>query len=186
MKRRKLVEGQLSGADRDGEPVVARRQRAAPRVVVRAVRVVGAVEVELEAAVVHRLGLDVAAGAVGLFPARRVAEGDEEPIALRERDEADALAADVEAHGPRAGKVVGRSVAHLDLLDRAGVYRIDRNCEAERLVLREVTQTAEMVALLHGERRIVRVSEVVVLLVPQLRDVHRQPQRARQRANSAT
>src|SRR5881397_3786234 len=41
-----LVEALLAGADRDREPVLGWRQRAAPVVVVRAVRVVRAVEVE--------------------------------------------------------------------------------------------------------------------------------------------
>jgi hypothetical protein len=41
-------------------------------------------------------------------------------------------------------------------------------------------------ALFNRERRVVRMSEVVVLLVPQLRGVHHTPQRGHGRANSAT
>jgi hypothetical protein len=40
--------------------------------------------------------------------------------------------------------------------------------------------------LVDRERRVVRSPEVVVLLVPQLTDIHRMPQRARFGANSAT
>ena len=47
-------------------------------------------------------------------------------------------------------------------------------------------QTLEVAALVHRERRVVGVSEVVVLLAPQLLDVHRRPQRAPVDANSAT
>src|SRR5205823_812820 len=90
-----LVEGKLAGADRHGEPILAGRQWAAPRVVVGAVRVIRAVEVELESAVAKRLSFDIAARAVALVPARGVAEWDKESIALRERDQADALAANV-------------------------------------------------------------------------------------------
>src|SRR5207247_9444817 len=57
-----LVEGELSRLDRHREPVLARRQRTAPRVVVRAVRAIGAVEVALEAVVAERLRLEVASG----------------------------------------------------------------------------------------------------------------------------
>src|SRR5205823_13594981 len=131
------------------------------------------VEVELEAAVTERLGLDVPSRAVGLVPACRIAEGNEEPIALREGDEADTLAADVEAHRARAGKVVGRSVAHLDLFDRAATFRIDRDREAETLVQREVPQALEVRALIHRERRVVRMPEVMVFLFPKIFDVHR-------------
>src|SRR6267378_4509170 len=52
-----LVEGEFARLDRDGEPVLARRQGAAPGVVVCAVRVVGAVEIKLETAVAKRLRL---------------------------------------------------------------------------------------------------------------------------------
>src|SRR5207247_9070243 len=134
----------------------------APRVVVRAVRVVGAVEVELETAVAERLGLDVATRAVGLVPARRIAVGDEESVALRERDESNTVATDVEAHGAGAGKMVGRSVAHLDLVDSAAAFGVDRDREAERLVLGEIAEATEVLALSARERRIVRVPELVV------------------------
>src|SRR5207237_9872700 len=106
-----LVERELARADRDGEPVLAGRQRAAPRVVVCAVRVVGAVEIQLEAAVVERLRLHIAARTIGLVPARRIAERDEESVALRERDEAGALAVHLEPPGTAARELSGRSVA---------------------------------------------------------------------------
>ena len=81
--------------------------------------------------------------------------------------------------------MIGRSIAHLDLFDRSGSVGIDRDREPERRVVREVTETIEVFALIHGERRVVGVAEVVVLLVPQLVDVHRLTQRARLCAHSA-
>src|SRR2546430_966641 len=69
--------------------------------------------------------------------------------------------------------MVGRSVAHLDLLHRAASFGVNRDRKTERLVVREIPQAIEVRALVHRERRIVRVPEVVVFLVPQLRDVHR-------------
>src|SRR5207249_3357970 len=126
-----LVERELARADRHSEPILARRQRAAPRIVVRAVGVVGAIEVELEAAVSERLRFNVAARTVGLAPACRVAEWDEESVALRERGKAGALAAHVEAHLSRTRKMFGRAIAHLDLFDRACPLGIDRHRKSE-------------------------------------------------------
>src|SRR5205823_12298102 len=120
------------------------------------------VEVELEAAVTERLGFDVPAGTVRLLAARRIAKWDEEPVALREGDDADALAPDVEAHGSGAGKVVGRAVAPLDRFDRPAAVRIDRDCEAESFLLREIPKALEVRALIHRERRVVRMPEVMV------------------------
>ena len=59
----------------------------------------------------------------------------------------------------------GRAIAHLDLFDRACPLGIDRHRESERRVVGEVAQTLEVGALVHRERRVVRVPEVVVLLV---------------------
>src|SRR5437867_7326217 len=67
----------------------------------------------------------------------------------------------------------GRAIAHLDLFDRACPLGIDRHRESERRVVGEVAQTLELGALVHRERRVVGVPEVVVLLVSQLFDVHR-------------
>src|SRR5436309_13298174 len=100
--RRDLVEALLAGADRDLEPVLRRRQRAAPVVVVRAVRVVRAVEVEQVLAVAERFRLHVAARAVGVLAAGRVAERDEELVALMEREQRRIGAVDGELDGPRA------------------------------------------------------------------------------------
>src|SRR2546428_9862573 len=108
------MEGKLSGADRHGEPVLRGRERAAPGVVVGAIRVVGTVEVEREAASAERLGLDIAARPVGLFPARCVAERDEELVPLLVPDEADAFARDIEPHLPTAPPVISGPLAPLD------------------------------------------------------------------------
>src|SRR5436190_837612 len=95
-------------------------------------------------------------------PATASGIAERREVTLRERDQADALPADVEAHGAGAGKMIGRSVAHLDLFDAAAALGVDRDREAERLVLREIAQAIEVTALLNSERRIVRMPEVVV------------------------
>src|ERR1700730_15910539 len=158
-----LVEGELARLDRYGQPVLAWRQWAAPRVVVGAVRVIGAVEIGREAAVADRLRLDITARTVRLLPARRVAERDEEPLSLREREEAHALAADVEPHRAGAWKVVRGSVAHFDLFDRAAPLGVDGDRETECLVFGEIAQALEVRPLVHRERRVVLTAEVLIL-----------------------
>src|SRR6266571_4067046 len=101
-RRRDLVEALLAGPDRDLEPVLGWRQRAAPVVVVRAVRVVRAIEVEQVLASAERLRLYIAARAVGLLTASRVAEGDEELVALVEREQSGVSAIDGEFERPGA------------------------------------------------------------------------------------
>ena len=78
----------LSCLHGDGQPIRRRGQRAHPARLVRAGRVVGEVEVEHELAVVfpeirtfHRVE-HVAAAAVGLAPAGRVAEAEKEAAAV--------------------------------------------------------------------------------------------------------
>src|SRR5262245_5364308 len=61
-----LVIGQLAGADRHRQPVLARGDGAAPLGAVGAIGVVGQVEVEEQVVVVESVRLEVAAGAVGL------------------------------------------------------------------------------------------------------------------------
>src|SRR5207245_9554404 len=122
--------------------------------------------------------------AVGLLAARRVAEGDEERLALLVSDEADSLARDSEPHRANAPQVTRGSVAHLDFFYRPAPVRVDGHVEAIRSILGEVMQTLEARTLLDGERRIVSVPEVVVLLAAKLGDFHLWAQRTHGRAHS--
>src|SRR2546425_5854259 len=106
---------ELACADRDAEPVLSRRQGTAPGVVVGAIRVVRAVEVELVLVAAERLRLDVASRAVRLGPARAIAEGDEELVALLERREPAALPAAVEADDADAAHLGRRFLSHIHL-----------------------------------------------------------------------
>jgi hypothetical protein len=63
---------------------------------------------------------------------------------------------------------------------------LNRDREAKRRVLGEVTQTLEGCALLDGERRVMLMPEEVVFRASKLLDVHPEPQRARVEAHSPT
>src|SRR3982074_2498758 len=76
----------LAGADRNLEPVLGRRQRAAPGWVISAVGVVGVVEVDRDVVAVG-VQFQIPAGAVGLLPRGGVAERNEELIRVLGRVE---------------------------------------------------------------------------------------------------
>ena len=147
----------LPGLDGDRQPVRRRRQRADPARVVGAGRVVGEVEVEHEPAVVfpeiralHRVE-EVAAAAVALPSARRVAEAEEERRRRRPR-----------ASRPRAAS---GSPPQLEVRagerpeeDRLGPARLDRlaaepRCPRARRARAPAGRSAQYVEALEAARR---------------------------------
>src|SRR5919201_1313401 len=164
--------GLLARADLDFEPVLARRQRTAPVLVVGAVRVVGAIEIEKIPAAAERLGLDVSPCAVRFVPARRIAERDEQGVALLVGDDAGLLIADAEPQAAGTQELAGAAIARLHRLDDPRRRRLEGDLEAVARILREVVQPGEAVTLIVGEWRVRARPEEAVLLVPQRGDVH--------------
>ena len=116
--------------------------------------------------------LDVAAGTVGLLTARRVAERDEQLVALVVRGERDVPAAEVESQRPGAGKMLDLPVARLDVLVLARVGPCERGLEAHGRLGIEVAQAGERPALRAVERRVSAAREELVLHPSLLGEVH--------------
>jgi hypothetical protein len=139
--------------------------------------VVGQVEVERVRAVLVRLQVKVAAGAVRLLPGRAVEERDEQvtPIPAIEgvRGQLARVAVDGEAQDPGAMSRPKAAVGRRDLevgRERAVVGLQAEALEDERLVDREVRQAAEVVALGGRDRAARCAGEELVLVRPELRD----------------
>ena len=162
--------GALARAHRDRQPVGRRRQRARPARVVGAGRVVGDVEVEHEPPVVGAQvrALDrveqVAAGAVGLAPARRIAERDEQAAAVRVEPvevEPELLAAERERRGAEADERhrLARARVELEALRLGGR---DGGGDARGRVVGEPRHPAVAGTLLPRERRLGVLPEQLV------------------------
>jgi len=141
-------EGLLSGPDLDLEPILARRQRTAPVLVVRAVGVIGTIEIQQIPSRAKRLGFDVPAGTVGLVPAAAITEGDEEAVALLVREQFRVAIADAEAQPSGAHELAGAPVARFDRFDNLGRLGIESDLEAVGRVLGKVAQAGEGVPVL--------------------------------------
>src|SRR3989304_6147102 len=168
------LEGHLTGADRDLQAVLRRRDRARPVFVVGAVGIVGEVEVDEQAAVGKGLRLEIAAGAIGLLPGERVGEGKEEAVLVVVEGERGLNSVDLETDAAESLvrlQVAGRRL-HLAGLLHGELLHLEH--EAQARVRREVAQAGEGLPLRGGERAGgVRAEEVALLPAEALEIVHR-------------
>src|SRR5512140_2591326 len=162
----------LAGLDPDRQAVLRRGQWARVPLVVDARRVVGQVEIEGVRPVVLRLDVEVAAGAVGLRPARGIEERHEQPFSVvaveRVARQAVPFATDLEREdaGPVRRPELAVRRGDLEVGGLATGIRLDRSpVEPERRVDRVVGEAGEGLPLGYGDRAPgAGVLEVVVLV----------------------